>query len=87
MAPKSQSQTVQTVKRKARAFTRKHPRKSIATMVAMVFGMGCSTFPLGSAVRLVCGVAETAVKVIEVTADSGAHRDVDASVASADSTR
>lgn len=86
MAPRSANKSTATRVRTATArFVKRHPNKVRATIAGVLFGFlsGCSTFPLGSTVRLVCGVAESIVKVVEH--DSGAGREVDASAASVDS--
>ena len=55
-------------------------RRSITAIIAAISGLGCSAFPLGSTVRLVCGTAESLVKVIEArdaaaSVDAGSSAD------------
>lgn len=64
----------------------KHPRKSIATIAGLTFGIvtsACAGFPVASTLRLVCGTATEIVEVVEkvqrASGDASLHATGDAS--------
>lgn len=63
----------------------KHPRKSIATIAGLTFGIvtSCAGFPVTSTLRLVCGTATGIVEVVEkvqrASGDASLHATGDAS--------
>lgn len=63
---------------------KEHPMKTRASIIGLFFGLiGCSAFPIGSTLRLVCGTATGIVDIVEKvqrTSSIDAATSVDASV-------